>query len=73
MARVYHSLGILSKGHRVEVDRSGLVAYYVGQTAIKQPLLLSGKGRRPVIDEAYLTFGKRNDFEARLSKPCSKQ
>ncbi len=26
MARIYHSLGILSKGHLVEVDRSGLVA-----------------------------------------------
>ena len=35
MARIYHSLGILSKGQLVEVDRSGLVAGYVGQTAIK--------------------------------------
>jgi len=30
MARVYHSLGLLSKGHLVEVDRSGLVAGYIG-------------------------------------------
>ncbi|NLD52104.1 MAG: AAA family ATPase, partial [Clostridiales bacterium] len=30
MSRIYHSLGILSKGHLVEVDRSGLVAGYVG-------------------------------------------
>ncbi|MBQ3956458.1 MAG: AAA family ATPase, partial [Clostridia bacterium] len=35
MARVYHSLGLLSKGKLVEVDRSGLVAGYIGQTAIK--------------------------------------
>ena len=35
MARIYKSLGILSKGQLVEVDRSGLVAGYVGQTAIK--------------------------------------
>ncbi|MCI6039860.1 MAG: AAA family ATPase, partial [Clostridiales bacterium] len=35
MARVYRCLGILSKGQLVEVDRSGLVAGYVGQTAIK--------------------------------------
>ena len=35
MARIYRSLGILSKGQLVEVDRSGLVAGYVGQTAIK--------------------------------------
>ena len=34
MARIYHSLGILSKGQLVEVDRSGLVAGYVGQTAL---------------------------------------
>lgn len=35
MARVYRCLGILSKGQLVEVDRGGLVAGYVGQTAIK--------------------------------------
>ena len=35
MARIYRSLGILSRGQLVEVDRSGLVAGYVGQTAIK--------------------------------------
>ena len=35
MARIYRSLGILSKGQLVEVDRSGLVAGYVGQTALK--------------------------------------
>ena len=35
MARIYRSLDILSKGQLVEVDRSGLVAGYVGQTALK--------------------------------------
>ena len=35
MSRIYKSLGVLSKGHLVEVDRSGLVAGYVGQTATK--------------------------------------
>ena len=35
MARIFHSLGILSKGQLVEVDRAGLVAGYVGQTALK--------------------------------------
>ena len=35
LAKIYHQLGVLSKGHLVEVDRSGLVGSYVGQTAIK--------------------------------------
>lgn len=36
IAKIYHKLGILSKGHLVEVDRSGLVAGYVGHTALKK-------------------------------------
>ena len=35
MSRIYKTLGILSKGQLVEVDRGGLVAGYVGQTALK--------------------------------------
>ena len=35
LARIYHAIGVLSKGQLVEVDRSGLVAGFVGQTAIK--------------------------------------
>ena len=35
LARLYHAIGVLSKGQLVETDRSGLVAGYVGQTAIK--------------------------------------
>lgn len=35
LARIYHTMGILSKGQLIEVDRSGLVAGYVGQTALK--------------------------------------
>ena len=64
MARVYHSLGILSKGHLVEVDRSGLVAGYVGQTAIKTSKVLEkAKGGVLFIDEAYtLTAKEGNDF-----------
>jgi SpoVK/Ycf46/Vps4 family AAA+-type ATPase len=64
MARVYHSLGLLSKGHLVEVDRSGLVAGYVGQTAIKTSKVLErAKGGVLFIDEAYtLTSKEGNDF-----------
>ena len=58
MARVYHSLGILSKGQLVEVDRSGLVAGYVGQTAIKtRKVIDSALGTRLIhMRMAVLTF-----------------
>lgn len=64
MARVYHSLGILSKGHLVEVDRGGLVAGYVGQTAIKTgDAVKKALGGVLFIDEAYaLNGGGENDF-----------
>ncbi len=64
MARVYHSLGLLSKGHLTEVDRSGLVAGYIGQTAIKTAKVLeSAMGGVLFIDEAYtLTSKTENDF-----------
>ena len=35
MAKIYHALGIVKKGHLVETDRGGLIAEYVGQTAVK--------------------------------------
>lgn len=54
MARIYKCLGILSKGQLVEVDRSGLVAGYVGQTAIKtSEVIEKAKGGVLFIDEAY--------------------
>ena len=64
MSRVYKSLGILSKGHLVETDRSGLVAGYVGQTAIQtKEVIDKAKGGVLFIDEAYaLTNRGENDF-----------
>ena len=64
MARIYHSLGILSRGQLVETDRSGLVAGYVGQTAIKtRKVLEKALGGVLFIDEAYaLNGGGNNDF-----------
>ncbi len=65
MARIYKCLGILSKGQLIEVDRSGLVAGYVGQTAGKTTEVIEkALGGVLFIDEAYaLTYHKEaNDF-----------
>jgi len=64
MARIYKCLGILSKGQLVEVDRSGLVAGYVGQTAAKtSEVIQKALGGVLFIDEAYaLNSGSENDF-----------
>ncbi len=61
---LYAAIGALSKGQLVEVDRSGLVAGYVGQTAIKtQEVIASALGGVLFIDEAYsLSSGGENDF-----------
>ena len=64
MSRIYLSLGILSKGHLVEVDRGGLVAGYVGQTAIKTgEVIQKAMGGVLFIDEAYaLTSRGSSDY-----------
>ena len=64
LAEIYKKLGLLSKGHLVETDRSGLVAGYVGQTAIKtQDKIKEAMGGILFIDEAYALSSKgENDF-----------
>ena len=54
LAQMYRAVGLLRRGHLVEVDRSGLVAQYVGMTAIKTHRV----ARRALdgvlfVDEAY--------------------
>lgn len=61
---LYAAIGVLSKGQLIEVDRSGLVAGYVGQTALKtREVINSALGGVLFIDEAYaLSSGGENDF-----------
>ena len=54
VARIYKDLGILKSGHTVETDRSGLVAEYMGQTAMKTNAIVdSALNGVLFIDEAY--------------------
>ena len=64
LADIYSSLEVLKKGHLVETDRSGLVAEYVGQTAVKTNKVIdSALDGVLFIDEAYsLVQGGGNDF-----------
>ena len=64
LACIYKELGILEKGHLVETDRSGLVAEYVGQTAVKTNKIIdSAIGGVLFIDEAYsLVTNSSNDY-----------
>ena len=64
LARIYRSLEVVERGHLVEVDRSGLVAGFVGQTATRVTEVFDrADGGVLLIDEAYsLTRGGERDF-----------
>ena len=65
VAGIYHSLGLLSTGQLVEVDRSELVAGYLGQTAVKTAeVVASAAGGVLFIDEAYSLAGDQYGTEA---------
>jgi ATPase family associated with various cellular activities (AAA)/AAA lid domain len=62
---IYRALGLLSKGQLVEVDRSELVAGYLGQTAIKTAeVVVSAAGGVLFIDEAYSLAGDQYGQES---------
>ena len=65
LAQIYRAIGVLSKGQLVEVDRSGLVAGFVGQTALKtNEAVQKALGGVLFIDEAYALVNAEspNDF-----------
>jgi hypothetical protein len=62
---IYAALGLLSKGHLVEVDRSELVAGYLGQTATRtSEVVKQAIGGVLFIDEAYSLRGDQYGTEA---------
>ncbi|GAA1522531.1 AAA family ATPase [Nocardioides humi] len=65
VAGIYRALGLLSKGQLVEVDRSELVAGYLGQTAAKTAeVVASAEGGVLFIDEAYSLSGDQYGKES---------
>lgn len=62
IGQIYKHLGVLSSGHFVETDRAGLVAGYVGQTALKvQEVVNKAKGGVLFIDEAHSLINDKQD------------
>jgi hypothetical protein len=64
LAQIYRTLGVVEKGHLVETDRPGLVAGFVGQTALKVTEVFErALGGVLLVDEAYaLARGDERDF-----------
>ncbi len=63
LARIYKDLGVVKRGHLVETDRSGLIAEYVGQTAVKTNAVVdSALNGILFIDEAYALLDGKNGY-----------
>jgi len=64
MAKLFQTMGLLQKGHLVEVERADLVGEYIGHTALKtRDLIKKAMGGVLFVDEAYsLARGGEKDF-----------
>lgn len=62
LGKIYHSLGLLSKGEVIAVDRTRLVGQYIGQTEDNMKIILEeARGNVLFIDEAYTLYTDRED------------
>lgn len=69
VGRIYKRIGLLSKGHFVEVSRTDLIAGYQGQTALKvKKVIEQAKGGVLFIDEAYSIT--ENDHSDSYGREC---
>ena len=70
LGRIYHSLGLLSRGEVIVADRTRLVGRYIGETEENMKAVLEeARGNVLFIDEAYNLYdgsGDRKDFGARV-------
>jgi len=79
MSQIFCEIGVLSRGHLVEVERADLVGEYIGHTAQKtRELLKKAYGGILFVDEAYsLARGGEKDFGKEsidcLVKACSQR
>jgi SpoVK/Ycf46/Vps4 family AAA+-type ATPase len=74
IVQIYKGLGILERGHLVEVDRKDLVAAYSGQTAIKtNKMIEEAMGGGLFIDEAYSLTNSNDAFGKEVIETLLKQ
>lgn len=63
LARIYKDLGVVKRGQLVETDRSGLIAEYVGQTAVKTNAVIDSAINGVLfIDEAYALLDGKGGY-----------